>query len=206
MPSEALTRYRELEAALVRERWQTSGRSSPAIEELLGAMEEAWWNLDEDEQRRLDEEPPRSLLPSELRASSTMLITALPPTPAGLLSAALRHQREAAELIRQIPPSAPLQQRSHVVSFGPACARGAQVSAGDMVKLLGTELGERGVDLALALDPVAHRHAAQRPSAQISATEGATLEQALAVAQDEVDEIALDLVSSGDLGTEDPEW
>lgn len=206
MPSEALGRYRELEAALVRERWLTSGQSSSAIDQLLRSMEEVWWDLEEDEQRRLDEEPPRSLLPSDLRGSTPTLITALPPTPTGLLSAALRHQREAAELIKQIPPLAPPQQRSHAVSFGPACARAAVISAGEMVKLLGTELGERGVDLALALDPVAHRHAMQRPLAKLSGREEETPEQALTAAREEVDEIALDLVSSGDLGTEAPEW
>lgn len=58
--TEALVRYRELENELVFVRWVNRGMESEAEDHLLDKMEQAWWELDAEERRLLQSEPPRS--------------------------------------------------------------------------------------------------------------------------------------------------
>lgn len=204
MSREAFLLYRELEAELVCERWQTSGRSTPRIEQLLKEMEQVWWDLDESEQRKLDEEPARSLLPRDLHRAAPTPITTQAPTPRGLMTAAQLHQQEAAKLLSLTPPEVSQQQLLHLLSFGPACARGAQISVGGMARMLGTQLTQGLLDLAVALDPIASQHASQLQPAPSNAAAVGSAEQVLANAQEEVDKVALELLSAGVLGGEAP--
>lgn len=206
MASEPLSRYRKLDADLVRERWRTSGQSSPTIEQILTDMEEAWWDLDEDEQRQLNQEPPRSLLPRDLRRSVPAPITTLQPTPNSFLMVAWVHQGEATELAKHVPPQAPPQQLNHLLSLGPACVRAAQVSTGDLWELTGRELSDDIAELALALDPIAHQHAAQINTSPVATQELLNPEQRLADAKNNLQEVTMELVSAGKLRREDLPW
>jgi len=78
-----------------------------------------------------------------------------------LVSAALRHVRDAERLLRAGDAASP-DQAYHLAGFGPECARKAALSARSFDQALGHDfgdLGERVLDLAAALDPVAHRYA-----------------------------------------------
>lgn len=60
--SDALKRYRDLEGRLIRIRWLHQGRESPEEDEILDAMDAAWWKLAESERSLLDAEGVRSLV------------------------------------------------------------------------------------------------------------------------------------------------
>jgi hypothetical protein len=84
----------------------------------------------------------------------------LPPKAVDLLSAALRHVRDAEHLL-DAGPNASVDQAYHIAAFGPECARKASVS----VRWLDKEIGHGAeafaddlVELILAIDPVAHRY------------------------------------------------
>jgi hypothetical protein len=79
----------------------------------------------------------------------------------GLVSAALRHVRDAERLLSGGDAASP-DQAFHLAGFGPECARKAALSAPAFDQALGHDfgdLGERVLDFAAALDPVAHRYA-----------------------------------------------
>lgn len=206
MASEPLIRYRKLDAQLVRERWHTGGQSSPTIEQILTDMEEAWWDLDEAEQYQLKQEPPRSLLPRDLLGPGPRPITTLQPTPKSCLVVAWMHQEEAAELVKQLPRQAPPEQLDHLLAFGPACARAAQVSTGDLWPLTGRELSADIAELALALDPIAHQHAVQTNTAPLVTAEPSNPEQRLADAKNYLQKVTMELISAGKLRREDLPW
>lgn len=81
---------------------------------------------------------------------------------AELVSAALRHLRDAEHLGSVTAPHASLDQAYHLAGFGPECARKAAIAAAWANKPLGHDLGERVewvLDFALTLDPTASRYA-----------------------------------------------
>jgi len=76
----------------------------------------------------------------------------------GLLSAALRHLRDAEHLADTMNPYRSLDQAYHLAGFGPECARKAAIAAPWMNKLLGHELGDNAEDfleMAAMLEPSA---------------------------------------------------
>ena len=78
---------------------------------------------------------------------------------AGLLSAALRHIRDAEHLADASHSHASLDEAFHLAGFGPECARKATMSDGSLDKAIGHGAGMReALDAALALDVVAHRY------------------------------------------------
>ncbi len=60
--SDALQRYRSLEADLIHIRWQYAGLESEEEEPILDAMEEVWYELSEEEQQVLYREGTKSLI------------------------------------------------------------------------------------------------------------------------------------------------
>jgi hypothetical protein len=84
----------------------------------------------------------------------------LPTGSVALVSAALRHVRDAAHLVSQGPQASP-DQAYHLAGFGPECARKATFLDRWLDKALGhdfTDSGEEVLDFATALDPVALRY------------------------------------------------
>jgi len=76
-----------------------------------------------------------------------------------LLSAALRHCRDAEHLLGSSHTSSSPDQAFHLAGFGPECARKAVLSRGTFDKALGHALApEAALGGALALDPAAHRY------------------------------------------------
>lgn len=78
-----------------------------------------------------------------------------------LLSAALRHLRDAEHLADPTTPHLSLDQAYHLAGFAPECARKAALAAPWLNKPLGHELGDDGeaiLSLALALDPSVARY------------------------------------------------
>ncbi|HTN86613.1 MAG TPA: hypothetical protein VL242_23090 [Sorangium sp.] len=81
-----------------------------------------------------------------------------------LLSAALRHLRDAEHLADATSPHLSLDQAYHLAGFAPECARKAAIAAPWVNKPLGHELGDNAevvLELALTLDPFATRYALQ---------------------------------------------
>lgn len=60
--TEALKRYRQLEDDLVFVRWVNRGLESEEEDKLLDEMEQAWWELDDQERALIEAAPPRSLI------------------------------------------------------------------------------------------------------------------------------------------------
>ena len=60
--SDALQRYRSLEADLIYIRWQSAGLESEAEDPILDAMEDIWYELSEEEQQVLYREGTKSLI------------------------------------------------------------------------------------------------------------------------------------------------
>ena len=60
--SDALQRYRVLEEDLIHIRWQYAGLESEEEEPILDAMEEIWYELNEEEQNELNSEGTKSLI------------------------------------------------------------------------------------------------------------------------------------------------
>lgn len=79
---------------------------------------------------------------------------------AALISAALRHVRDAEHLLEPGPHRS-VEQALHLAGFGPECARKACVDEEIADKALGHDIGgadDPTVDLLLALDPSASRY------------------------------------------------
>ncbi|MBX3270621.1 MAG: hypothetical protein KF729_10185 [Sandaracinaceae bacterium] len=79
----------------------------------------------------------------------------------GLLSAALRHVRDAEHLTDPSHPGVSLDQAYHLAGFGPECARKATLSSRIYDKAIGHGVGRASdvaLDVALALDAHAHRY------------------------------------------------
>lgn len=84
----------------------------------------------------------------------------LSPESVALVSAALRHVRDAEHLASQGPHTS-LDQAYHLAGFGPECARKATHQLRWLDVALGHDFrdaGEAVLDLATALDPVALRY------------------------------------------------
>lgn len=96
--------------------------------------------------------PPMPTRPKDIELSSRAI---------GLVSAALRHARDAERLLEPGDAASP-DQAFHLAGFGPECARKAALSARWFDQALGHDFGEAGervLDLVAALDPIAHRYA-----------------------------------------------
>src|SRR5437868_7363682 len=85
----------------------------------------------------------------------------MPPVPernTTLLSAALRHVRDARNHMRPGPDRS-IDQAYHLAGYGPECARKATLVRGWLDKLIGHELsGGPAYRLAIELDPIAARY------------------------------------------------
>ena len=78
-----------------------------------------------------------------------------------LISAALRHLRDAEHLVSEHSHRS-LDQAYHLAGFGPECARKAALAQPGFNKLLGHDLGsasEALLEIVLALEPAAQRYA-----------------------------------------------
>ncbi len=78
-----------------------------------------------------------------------------------LLSAAIRHLRDAEFLASVAPPDRSLDQAFHLAGFAPECARKATLLRPTFDKAIGhgtTEASELSLEWALAHDPRAHRY------------------------------------------------
>lgn len=81
--------------------------------------------------------------------------------PSNLVSAALRHVRDAEFLLDQTHGRVSPDQAFHLAGFGPECARKATLTVDWFDKAIGHRMDEKIEDLlttALALDPVAARY------------------------------------------------
>lgn len=83
---------------------------------------------------------------------------ALTKEAAALLSAALRHVRDAEHLATAATAGFSLDQARHLAGFGPECARKAILSERGFDKLIGHTFNDTALELALSLDPVALRY------------------------------------------------
>jgi hypothetical protein len=84
----------------------------------------------------------------------------LEPADEDLLSAALRHVRDA-EHLASPGPGQSVDQAFHLAGFGPECARKAALSKRTYDQAIGhgvTQWSERALSFALAADPAAHRY------------------------------------------------
>jgi hypothetical protein len=87
----------------------------------------------------------------------------LPPGGIDLVSAALRHVRDATYLGGSPAPHTSLDQAFHLAGFGPECARKATLGRGAFNQTLGHRFdpfGDAVVEFAIDLDPLAHRYGA----------------------------------------------
>lgn len=85
----------------------------------------------------------------------------LSPEAVALVSAALRHARDAEHLADGAHPHVSLDQAFHLAGFGPECARKATLSVRWLDKTIGhrfRQASEDAIDFALAIDPQAHRY------------------------------------------------
>lgn len=130
-----------------------------------------------------------------------------------LISAALRHTRDAEALLVDSP-----DQAWHLAGFGPECARKACLTVRWADMAIGHDFGTASaevIDFALALDPVASRFRPQRalppslgpwgPEARYVETGHFDLAQVHTLVQEArawVDEVVLDLYLSGELAEE----
>lgn len=73
--SDALAKYRELEARLVHIRWIHRGLESQEEDEILDKMDGAWSRLSVQEQSEVNAAPPRSLLQREHAITRTRMDT-----------------------------------------------------------------------------------------------------------------------------------
>ncbi|WP_437714494.1 hypothetical protein WMF45_50015 [Sorangium sp. So ce448] len=73
--SDALAKYRELEARLVHIRWIHRGLESQEEDEILDKMDGAWSRLSAQEQSEVNAAPPRSLLQRERAITRTTMDT-----------------------------------------------------------------------------------------------------------------------------------
>lgn len=78
-----------------------------------------------------------------------------------LLSAALRHVRDAESLLAPRSPGRSVDQAFHLAGYGPECARKATLGLRDFDKTIGHRFDERAegvLDVLVALDPWALRY------------------------------------------------
>jgi hypothetical protein len=68
MSSPAYTEFRRHEATLIHVRWQNKGLDSREEDAILESMDDAWWQLTEEERCQIDAQPPRSLIRSVVLA------------------------------------------------------------------------------------------------------------------------------------------
>lgn len=86
-----------------------------------------------------------------------------------LISAALRHARDAELLLETTHGRASPDQAFHLAGFGPECARKATLTVDWFDKVLGHRMDPKAEDLlatALALDPIAARYDTRHWSAR----------------------------------------
>lgn len=84
----------------------------------------------------------------------------LSPKAVDLVSAALRHVRDAEHLL-VAGADASADQAYHLAAFGPECARKAALSARWLDKEIGhgaAAFADDLIDLVVAIDPIAHRY------------------------------------------------
>lgn len=84
-----------------------------------------------------------------------------PDDALALVSAALRHVRDAAHLAHVGAPATSPDQAYHLAGFGPECVRKASIASAQVRKILGHHLGAEGDQLLrfwLALEPTALRY------------------------------------------------
>jgi hypothetical protein len=85
----------------------------------------------------------------------------LPPQARKMISAALRHVRDAEHLLSCSAGYASPEQAYHLAGLGPECARKATISEPWLDKVIGhgvTPWADEMVEFATALDPMAHRY------------------------------------------------
>ncbi len=68
--SEAMSVYRRLEERLIWLRWVNMGHEAPEEEDLLDEITEAWMGLDDQEQKRIRQEGPKTLIAGTVSATS----------------------------------------------------------------------------------------------------------------------------------------
>jgi hypothetical protein len=84
----------------------------------------------------------------------------LSPEAVDLISAALRHVRDAEHLI-DAGPNTSFDQAYHLAAFGPECVRKASLPFRWLDKVIGhgaASLADDLVELVVAIDPIAHRY------------------------------------------------
>ncbi len=136
-----------------------------------------------------------------------------------LLSAALRHVRDAEHLADTNSGHLSEDQAFHLAGFGPECARKATLGVRSFDRLLGHQLSETAepiIEVALALDPVARRYDTQGWDARFpefatwseqsryertGARRRTEVTPLLSAAREAVDEVILALWSDGRLET-----
>lgn len=141
-----------------------------------------------------------------------------------LVSAALRHVRDAEHLADASNPARSLDQAYHLAGYGPECARKATLSIRFLDKAIGHRFGQKVedvLDFALALDPLAQRYQpmgwAQRyPALRVwredvrydrTGTYGpAAVAPLLTQAREAVDSVVLALWADGRLGDGGVPW
>jgi hypothetical protein len=85
----------------------------------------------------------------------------LDPRALALLSAGLRHIRDAEHLRSTEVPQRSLDQAYHLAGFAPECVRKAALPSRTFDKAIGHGIGETSdfaLRFALAMDPTAHRY------------------------------------------------
>ena len=138
-----------------------------------------------------------------------------------LLSAALRHVRDAHHLGGDCQEGTSLDQAYHLAALGPECVRKAILGTREFDKLIGHGLEDHILEVALALDPLAHRYDpknwAQRYPAlaawkldcrykRTGTYDVGAVRQLLAEARQAVDEVVLALWADGRLPRDDMPW
>ncbi len=134
-----------------------------------------------------------------------------------LLSAALRHVRDAEHLADIGSDHLSLDQAFHLAGYGPECARKATLGGRSFDRLLGHRLSETAepiIEVALALDPVARRYDPEGWSARFpeftswseqsryeptGARRRTEVKALLSAAREAVDDVVLALWSDGRL-------
>lgn len=88
-----------------------------------------------------------------------------------LVSAALRHVRDAEHLVAEGPDASP-DQAYHLAGYGPECMRKATLSVRWFDKAIGHRFDdntEAALEFAIALDPLAERYSPRRFGARFPA-------------------------------------
>ncbi len=133
-----------------------------------------------------------------------------------LISAALRHTRDAEHLLAAGPHQS-VDQAWHLAGFGPECARKACLGERWADKPVGHVFGDDVLEVAMSLDPWALRHRARewrrswpvlgewRPDQRYERTGSRSPERTtdlVAAAREAVDAVVADLWTRGELSSE----